>query len=501
MLRTAAILVALVALAGSAAADEAPCRLHDLGCFLDAGGEEAEADDAYERVVHRDSPHYLRAAAEEALALGAGTAWYWIDRERQVADWDYPSWKQRFTFEAWRFDNNPFGINFAWHAFNGGGFHVLARSNDLGLGASLGYGFASSMAWEFLFEFREKISVNDTIVTPGAGVAIGEFVHWLGRYVQGGPGWARWTLGFWHTAHDTLDDRGPRDLGVARDNLGLRADIWHRFRLGYAAGRASGDVTTHRVGVEGRLVAIPGYLRPGRFARWFFDGNVTALSLEVTGADGSGVDLHADTTVLGYYQQRIPRGAGFGSALMIGTNLAYQYRRETVGDWQDRLGLMHLPGLAIDAHGRWSRVGAALRLRLSPDFAGIHAPLNDQWNAAHPGEVGKTILRKQGYYFGWGYSARAELELELPRFRAGASLMAGRYDSQEGLDRNQEGVETDVELDDTVIDQDAWLRVHPLGTGAHLELRYRRQHRRSAQDGLELTRTLERVTLGLGLTF
>jgi hypothetical protein len=501
MLRAAIILGALVALAGPAAADEAPCRLHDLGCFLDADGQPTEADDAYRRVVHRDSPNYLRAALEEGLALGAGTAWYWIDRERQVADWDFPSWKQRLTLEAWRFDNNPFGINFAWHAFNGAGFHVLARSNDLSLAGAFGYGVASSMAWEILFEFREKVSVNDAIVTSGAGVGIGEFVHWLGRYVQGGPGWARWSLGFWHTAHDALDDRGPRDLGVPRDNLGLRSDIWHRFRLGYAGGRTTGDVTMHRVGVEGRLVAIPGYLRPGRFDRWFFDGNVTALSLAVTGADGSGVDLVADTTVLGYYQQRIPRGAGVGNALMIGANLAYRYRRETVGDWQDRLALMHLPGPAVDVHARWSRVVAAARLRLSPDFAGIHAPLNDEWNAAHPGEVGKTILRKQGYYFGWGYSARAELELELPRVRAGAALLIGRYDSQEGLDRSQEGVEVDVDLTDTVIDQDAWLRIYPLATGAHLELRYRRQHRRSTQDQLELARTLERVTLGLGLTF
>lgn len=497
MLRALLIAWVLLGLAGSAGAQEQPCRLLDLGCLLAPTGGDA----AYQQIVHRDSPHYLRAALEEGLALGAGTAWYWIDRERQVADWDFPSWKQRLTFEAWRFDNNPFGINFAWHAFNGAGFHVLARSNDLGLAASTGYAFATSMAWEYLFEFREKVSINDVIVTPGAGVAIGEFVHWLGRYVQSRPGWARWPLGFWHSAHDALDDRGPRDAGVPRDALGLRADIWHRLRLGYATGGASGDVRLHRVRAEARLVAIPGYLRPGRFSRWFFDGNVTALAVEVTSAGGSGVDVYADTTVLGHYRQRVPRGAGAGHALMVGTALAYQYRRETVGDWQDRLGIMHLPGLAADAHVLWGRARTAARLRLHPDFAGIDAGANADWNDAHAGEVGKTILRRQGYYFGWGYSARLELELDLPGVAAGATLGWGRYDSQEGLDRSQEGVETDIDLTDTVLDQDLWLRAFPLASGPYLELRYRRQHRRSSQAELVRTGALQRLTFGVGLDF
>ena len=123
--------------------------------------------------------NYLRAGIESVVGLAGGTAWYWIDRERQVADWDFPSVKQRFTLEAWRYDNNPFAINHIWHPTSGTLFHLAGRSNDLSLPVSAGYGFVASMLWEYALEFREKISVNDVMVTPGAGITMGEFFHWL----------------------------------------------------------------------------------------------------------------------------------------------------------------------------------------------------------------------------------------------------------------------------------------------------------------------------------
>jgi len=136
-----------------------PCKQGDLGCYLARDSGARDASTAYAEVVRRGQPRYWGAALELVVALGGGTAWYWIDRERQVADWDYPSWKDRFTLESWRFDNNPFGINFIWHALSGAGFHEVSRENDLSLLASVGFGFATSMAWEYLLEFREKVSM------------------------------------------------------------------------------------------------------------------------------------------------------------------------------------------------------------------------------------------------------------------------------------------------------------------------------------------------------
>ena len=57
---------------------------------------------------------------EEALLLGAGVIWYWADKERNLADWDYPSCRRRFWLEAWRYDTNELPINFIAHPWEGG---------------------------------------------------------------------------------------------------------------------------------------------------------------------------------------------------------------------------------------------------------------------------------------------------------------------------------------------------------------------------------------------
>lgn len=125
-----------------------------------------------------ERPHYMRPALEIGAGLAAASAWYVLDR-RNVFDWDRPSARQRFNGEAWRFDNNPFPINFIWHPLSGSGMYALARGNRLGVWSSFVYVLAGSSVWEFAIEFNEKVSISDLIATPGAGLVIGEFAHKL----------------------------------------------------------------------------------------------------------------------------------------------------------------------------------------------------------------------------------------------------------------------------------------------------------------------------------
>jgi len=489
--------LALVAVLGRpavAAADE-PCQLGEQDCVLTAAGVTVSATEAYRDTVARTRPKWIRAAITEGLALGGGTIWYWLDRERQVADWDFPSLKERFNFEAWRLDSNPFPINFFGHAINGAGFHVFARSNDLSLAASLGYGFATSMAWEYALEFREKISINDVMLTPIAGLTGGEFFHWLGRYfLDDGPTAALWGLSLLYAVPHELDGRPP---------LPPR-NIWHRFRLGYRLGSADVEpdvglepatLTTHGIEIDAKLVALPGYARPGRQTRWFADGNVTSLRLRASAADGEpSVDLFGDTIPIGWLRQ------GLRGSVIVGVGVAYRYRKQTIGPWHDRLGVLHLPGPAIDGdllRGDW-RLHASARVNV--DFAGLHALPLRRWRAANtdPDIVVKTILRKHGYYYGWGGSARAQLELTGPYLQVGAALMAGRYASQEGLDRAQENITADLESSDRVFEWDAWVRVLPLRERYYLELAASHTARHAELDGLSGSQDLRRYTIAVG---
>jgi hypothetical protein len=481
------------------AALAAPVTAH-----ADPGAEPAEDPDLRFAIVSaRGRPHYLRAALEEAATVVVGVAWYWIDRDRQVADWDYPSLKDRLTFEAWRLDNNPFPINFAWHAFNGGGYHLLARSNNLSLPMSLLFGTLTSFSWEYLAEFREKVSINDVIVTPGSGVAIGEFFHWMGRYFNSAPvprrwhRYPRWSLAFWHTLHNTIDERDG-GLPYARpDNLGFSSDIWHQFRV--AVGwELDGGFLDQRL--EGSIAAIPGYLAPGRLRRSFVEGNVTELQLRFD--DGfDGVDLHADTLLLGWHAQDVA-ACGRGRALTIGASLAYRYRKEILGDWKDRVALMQLPGAAIDFHLVHPQAHLRLSARAHVDFAGLSSAAYPAWKLANPDALEKTILRKHGYYYAWGVSGSLRAELTTRWVVLGARLLHGRYDSIEGLDKDQEEIDTDVDATDRVTDADAYLRVViPYSGNRHLEARYGLQDRVSDLGGIHAEQRLHRYTLSVGATF
>lgn len=459
--------------------------------------------------------HHLRIVLGQAAAILAGTAWYWIDRERQVADWDYPSILDRITLEAWRFDHNPFGINWIWHPIDGAGFHVIARANHANLPLAALYGFGTSMAWEYLLEFREKISINDVLVTPAAGVTIGEFFHWLGVYLDGGPSRgaahdaARWILSPLHALDRELDGRGEPPRPASLDDLGLSDAIWHRFEVGYrldagalggAADRGGGDPTIHGVALGGRLAAVRGYLQPVPVRRSFREGNVTRLDVRVaTSGEGLGLAVHGDTMLVGRHLQA-PTAAGGVRAVTYGLSLAYDYKRDRFGGFRDRLGLMHVPGPAIDGHvggRRWMLSGSA---RAYLDFAGLHALAYDDYLEANPDTTEKEILRKQRYYYGWGGSTRVELDLSVPHARLGGALVAGRYRSIEGLDRNQEQIDDDVAARDTVIDAEAWLRLRPYGT-AMIELRAARSRRASTVGAFDAEQSLTTVGVALGAEF
>lgn len=479
-----------------------------------ARADEAPDDAAaYDRLVRRHKPRYLRAALEEGFLIGAGAAWYWIDRERQVADWDFPSIKERLTFEAWRFDTNPFPINFAWHAIDGGQYHVVGRSNDLSMWSSMGYGFLTSLVWEYGLEFREKFSINDMIVTTGAGTAVGEYFHWLSRYLESAPeprGWhkyARWILTTTRAAHNAIDGRSRLRAGTRPDALGLSDDIWHRFFLSSGASYASaaGDVLegdpTFALGdlrFSGELAAIPGYLAPRRMTRRFADGNISSLSGRITGgAEGIGIELRADVMLLGWHRQ----GHGsswYTSATTVGLDLAYDYRRELLGPWVDRVALMHLPGLALDHHLGVGGLDSRMRLRVNPDFAGMHPAAYHPWETLHPDEEEKTVLEKHGYYYGWGATVRVEVESSLPRVSWGAVISYSRIGSQEGLDRAQEDVDFDVAAGDEILLGEGWLRVKPLGERLYLEGRYTRENRDGYVGEVESSRSLTRIGFAVG---
>jgi hypothetical protein len=496
-----------------AGADDASSDCGDdlEGCYLGRDGRIRNAAAAYAMLLGDPDPAYLRASIEMVLSLGIGTAWYWIDRERNLADWDYPSLKQRFSTEVWRYDNNSFSINKIFHPLSGTAWYALARGNEISVPWAAAYSFLTSLTWEYVLEFREKISINDVLVTPGAGIAIGEFAHKLALYLNSAPAGGRWLLqalrwafGWTVAGHRAIDGVSVEEPNE-RDALGLDASIWHHFRFAYRSQlqTAGGDHASpvHSFGFGGELVSIPGFLRPGRFGRGLRSADFTELDLSLMLASGqSGLNLYADTTLVGYYHQRIDQRSdgAWGYGVLLGSSIAYRYLNQRI-PFRDRLATLHLPGLAVNLYALLGPLQLRLKLRARFDFAGVHASLFDAWREANPDEVPKSILKKQQYYYGWGGSTRASLDIKFWLFELGGSVSYGAYDSDEGLDRTQADVTADVKGSDTVLEYAAWLRTRLGQTRLHVEVGLNGRRRGADLGGLSGTIRDDRYTLGLML--
>jgi hypothetical protein len=291
--------------------------------------------------------------------------------------------------------------------------------------------------------------------------------------------------------------------------VGRGPGIWHAFRLGYELGRSNATRVDgaqsaehsefiHSLHFDGALAQLPGYLEARPMRRFFYQGNLTRFSLDVArGADAEGMEAFAETMLIGWHRQTV-HGSQL-SALTVGVPIAYRYRREEVGAFRDRLGVLHLPGLGADVHRELGSFALRLGVRLHGDFVGVNAMNNGDWNAAHADEQGKTILRKEGYYYGWGGSALAHLELSRGPLALGGSLWLAHYVSQEGEDRIQEQVTLDVASDDDVRDLGAWLRVSRLPGDAYALLRYSRQDRDGRLGEFSATESLESVVMQVGI--
>jgi hypothetical protein len=495
---------------------------------------DAELESEVEYVEdERRGPRYpgLRTFGELSIILGIGTLWYWLERDRNVVDWDFDSWRQRFSREAYRFDNNPIGMNFLGHAMSGAAYYGIARSNGLHSGYSFIAAFLTSFTWEFALEFKERVSINDQIVTPGAGVAVGEGLHKLGRYLSGGRGRGRralaWVLGGVHAIHDAKDgvDRrvGPVDdfgFSTIEGCEGAHC-AWHRrfdLALGVATAGTEGDPGRYgwgelRGGLE--LGEIPGHLAPIDIRGALRDAPLARLSFRVARGRERGpvFELDSETFLTGYRHQRLaPEADGrlAGHAFLVGTSVAYFYRQESLGWWTDRFGTLSLPGLAFELHlasrkaGARRKLGLEVRGRVNGDFTGIHAGPWESWNAQNPGARAKTILMREGYWYGWGGSFRLEAELSSPHTALGTRILHGRYRSQQGLDRSQHQVEIDVVGSEAVLDTDVYFRAGPFGpgpdgTGGYAELAFERRGRAGRIEDVREVRGMSRAVVRLGL--
>lgn len=435
-------------------------------------------------------PHHVRSWLEMGAGLALGTGGYWIFRRQNAVDWDNPKPLSRFDGSAWVLDNNSIGVNFLGHPFTGGFSYSLARANHQSVLGAFGYSFLTSALWELGIEYKEKVSVNDVLVTPGAGLPIGEFLYKLGLYLDSGHhdsfGWdlVRGVLGTGVALDRALDGRAPAHVWQ-RDRLGFSRDIWHDFRLDYGVSVVGRDDARYTWGVVGKLVTLQGYGRPGSFGRTFGAAQVSSLRVEQeVSRHGSGLLAEADTVLVGYHAQRLERDGITlkGESVTVGSSVGLDYFRSAANRYgvveralsdpkpglsyhapnrREQYGALQLPGVAADFS--WFRAGFALAssMRLQPSFAGVGAYAFYDWAADNLDQRSKHILHRQGYFYGWGGALHLSAAARCGVLRGGFQLLYAAYRSQDGLDRHAEQLTVDVPATGSVLRYRATLGLAP----------------------------------------
>jgi hypothetical protein len=465
------------------------------------------------------------------LLLGSGG--YWLLLNRNIVDWDDPQLKKRFDGSAWVLDNNNLGVNFLGHPATGGLSYAFARANHQSVLGSFGYAFLTSFTWEFAIEFKEKVSVNDVIVTPGAALPIGELFHKLGLYLDTGHRSStlvsalRFILGTGVAVDRRLDGRPPPRVKTF-DSLGFSAKIWHQFEAQYGVSwiHAPGvaDYARASAGLSARLVTLEDYHRAKSFGRPFWRAELSDLALGVEASHhGAGLLLEGDTIVAGYHAQRFAqrRRTLRGEALTLGTSIGFDYLYSAanrsgaveravalpapnvkyhVPRRREQFGGLGLPGLALDVAlrkpwGDWDFSG-----RLQPSFAGLSAAAFYDFTAANPDERSKHVLHRQGYFYGWGGVAHFKARLALGALRVGGALTYGRYASQDGLDRHAAQVTRDTPVTGDVLRYSLALGLAPT-SASQISLDWGVRRFRSAVAGFERTARAEERGISARWTF
>ncbi len=488
------------------------------GAFFDEEGLELDFDDLYWANLKPEETHVGLAFAWQGLILGLGTWWYWANASENAKDWEFPSFRSRLTGEAVRFDDNHFTINHVSHPFAGAAYYGMARSAGMGIAGATGMTILSSSIWEYLLEWREQVSLNDQFFTPLGGIAIGEGIYRLAHYFNSAPGGGGLTqrvlaatVGAPVWFHRWYDDIVPPE-GPA-DSLGFSAAYHHRFRLAYArAGIDDGDTPfepRNGFGLDVELYAVPGLGRPGVFDVFFTEGNLLDIEAGATwDDDGVGADwyMRVETVMLGYLLQDVTGvpddiSTRWGTTVYVGLVAGYEHVQQWQPEPRDRFAKVLLPG--ADA-GIWLYGGGVvgrIRLTVQPSFDSIDSVAAPVWFERNPETVVRSVLRRRGYYYGFGLGSRLQLELDIDWLRIETEARFYHVESIEGLDREQEEVEVDPPIEDDMVRYRGTAVVTLPGRLLSLGLTYIHTRRWGKMERDTAERSFDRIEATLGVEF
>ena len=414
------------------------------------------------------TPNYFRTTLELVAVFGLAEAWYY-------ATITAPEWywynnlaeylRGRFvTGDAYCLDVNKWETNIG-HAYAGTGYYLIARSNDLSVGASFLFTFGTSAAWEMFGEPREEFSINDMIVTPFAGLPIGEVMYQLGEFFQHSSDTIfNRVMGYLFdpaiAIHRWIDNDIPKPPAKT-DKFGFTTDAWHRFRL-YSGGggtyspEADKARTEMLFGADMEVVTAEKYSRPGEASLWYKGGTFNELTFSVAldGTDIPDFQFFAKSAYLGHYQQNIFKPVNSekieGTSLYYGLSSAFEYyTHKYIGyEREDRLAICDLVGPSLIYDYYHSRFHMRTAVDFYPTFSMVQAAAGEIYDETHDLQGVTGVYGEQQYYYAMGFGALGKMEMEYGPLGLEGIIRYHYFSGIQGMDRTQDMVTHELDFED-----------------------------------------------------
>ena len=454
-------------------------RMDSEGIYYDVETSQVlKFDEAYAR-FERESDrtrNFLRATSEVGVMLGLGALLYYKGHVMGAEDdFDVPgSWaetieKKLRNGQNIRFDSNDPGMNVG-HAFAGALYYHAARTGGFSSFESFLMALVSSTLWEYLSEFHEKVSINDQIITPVGGAAIGEALFQFGDFFhRGGNSLPNRILTGIFGSLQKFDywidgQKLPRAKNL--DKYGFNADVMHQFDVwagvAHLESKDTSAGTGGTLGWDMTIIKAPGYGKEGKGREFLKDTVMTQFMVNLV-SQKSGLqefEFLMKSVFAGYYKQDIRKDGDDqldGYSFLIGPASAFGMRSLPTqegekGDWQ---AVVNVLGATVDVVAY--KKGTKLRMTMDVygDFAMVRSLAFDDYSKENSVEGMKNILARganggNGYYYGVGVTTAGSATLSRGNWELGVEGKYRAYDSVEGYERYQEEVTKDFDHYDSI---------------------------------------------------
>lgn len=365
----------------------------------------------------------LRMTLEELGILLAGTGYYFSQHQVNSLDWTFDySWdtvQAKLVGDAYSFDTNYFKTNTLAHAGSGTLYYIAARGNYFSPVESLAAAFFGSTAWEFFGEFRERVSINDQMVTPLGGFAFGESMTQVGRlFMRGCDSTPFHVLSAVFAPserlHRTIDaNEVPHAAVCNASGFALREDYVIHLGLGtsfsgtWSARQGRGWVLGY---ADAQILDVPRSQTVQDPWQGFSDGGVSQLSVRIQAATDElrEVDVQARASLFGAAYRDV--AARTVAVLALGAGVAYSERRYSEQPAsRDPFFVLEAPALLVNWNRSFHRQRLELGLVAGGAFAQVGVFALPQYLEDHSPELLTPVAASKGYNHAFGLTLSPHL--------------------------------------------------------------------------------------------